>query len=186
MAKILIVIDMQNDFVHGDLGTPQAINIIPNIVKKLEEYTENRNGHWIYFTKDTHNNLNYLNTQEGKFLPIKHCIADSRGWDIVDELRPYAARTTAKEVIEKRQFGTFNFVKIFEEDEECIDSIELCGVCTDICVITNALILKTAFPEIPIYVDPACCAGTTQEKHLAALEVMKSCQIIVDGGERNI
>lgn len=173
--KILIVIDMQNDFVYNKLGTLEAQAIIPNILDKCAEY----DNKFIIFTKDTHKD-NYLSTQEGKFLPIAHCLADTEGWDIVNQLRTYARRGKAS-IIEKDTFGSFTIINKIRElfDEEEIESIELCGVCTDICVITNALLLKTRFPETPIYIDANCCAGTTPEKHQAALEVMKSCQIII-------
>lgn len=165
--KTLIVVDMQNDFVTGPLGTKEAQAIVPNVKKKIEEYV--LNGDQIIFTRDTHFD-NYLETNEGKHLPVPHCIFGTDGWKVIDGLEPekYPIR-----YINKEAFGWNRwFEKNFEE-------IELIGVCTDICVISNALILKANFPEVPITVDAKCCAGVTPESHKAALEVMKMCQINV-------
>lgn len=173
--KLLIVVDMQNDFVTGNLGTKEAVAIVPNVKKKIEKYLSNNGA--IYFTKDTHWD-GYLDTQEGKKLPVEHCIIGTNGWEIVDELKPYVGH-----VIEKDRFGSNDLA-------ECVhvgfvsndyDSVELVGVCTDICVVSNALLIKTWAPEMEITVDASCCAGTTPEKHKAALETMKSCQIEVIG-----
>ena len=166
---ILIVIDMQNDFIDGALGTPEAQSIVPNVVKKIEKAREE--GKEIIFTKDTHGN-DYLNTQEGKFLPIPHCIRGSDGWEICSEI----VITGEDNIINKPSFGCSDW---YWEIIEPISSIEMIGLCTDICVISNALILKSEYPEIPITVDASCCAGVTPEKHKAALETMKSCQINV-------
>ena len=188
MKKTLIVIDMQNDFISGSLGTPEAQAIVPNVKKKIEEYVAN--GYDIVFTRDTHYD-NYLDTMEGKFLPVKHCIENTNGWDISNELNTSIASC----IIDKPNFGyidwrthlsTFSYVDdendwFGREVEECPESIELVGLCTDICVVSNALILKAVYPEISITVDASCCAGVTPEKHKAALEVMKSCQINVIG-----
>ena len=164
--KTLIVVDMQNDFVHGPLGTPEARAIIPNIKKKIDQYIEH--GDRVIFTRDTHATNAYLKTNEGRHLPIKHCIYGTKGWMVVDELD-----VTTCEHINKPTFGwTYWDNYLFEE-------IELCGVCTDICVASNALMLKAMFSEINITVDANCCAGTTPENHKAALQVMKSCQIEV-------
>ena len=168
--KILIVVDMQNDFVTGSLANPDAEAIIPGIAKKISEYE--KNGDRIIFTRDTHK-ANYLETSEGKALPVPHCINGTKGWLVVDELNhPEYCH------INKPTFG----YRYWESDIPCgypIDEIELVGTCTDICVLSNAIILKTQFPNIPITVDSSCCAGVTPAKHEAALEVMRSCQINV-------
>lgn len=175
MYKVLIVVDMQNDFIYGPLGTPEARAIVPNIEKKVKEYTSIDDAQ-IFFTRDTHD-FDYFDTQEGKKLHIKHCIYGSSGWRIIPELEGYARRNFC---FDKETFGY--------EDWNCelpmardIESIELIGVCTDICVVSNALILKAQFPEVEITVDASCCAGIRPENHRAALQVMKSCQINVIG-----
>lgn len=164
--KTLIVIDMQNDFVTGPLGTPEAQAIVSNVKKKINEYIAR--GDEVIFTRDTHAAGSYLKTNEGRHLPIKHCIYGTDGWKIVDELdRPGCKH------VDKPTFGwTYWPNHLFEE-------IEIVGVCTDICVVSNALILKAEFSEVEITVNANCCAGTTPEKHEAALQVMKSCQINV-------
>ena len=166
MKKTLIVVDMQNDFIDGALGTKEAQAIVPNVKKKIEEYEAR--GDEIIFTRDTHSK-NYLRTNEGKHLPIEHCIYNTYGWHISDKLG------YGYEVINKPTFGYNGWSEYYFEE------IELVGLCTDICVVSNALILKAIFPESDITVDASCCAGVTPEKHAAALEVMKSCQIKVIG-----
>ena len=177
--KFLIVIDMQNDFIDGVLGTKEAQAIVPLACEKIRNFKGA-----MLLTADTHNE-DYLNTQEGKFLPVPHCIRDTTGNDINEDI--YAAICNKPHLkIHKHTFGTFGLPKWIKEIAcdagEEIEAIELIGVCTDICVINNALILKAAFPEVPIIVDAACCAGVTPELHEAALKVMKSCQIIVKEG----
>lgn len=164
MGKVLIVIDMQNDFVIGTLGNKEA-------QAKIKEYGDC--GDWMIFTRDTHGE-NYLDTPEGKKLPVKHCINGTEGWQIVPGLEVENC-----EYIDKPTFGWLNWEGFGLNDE-----IELVGVCTDICVISNALILKAKYPEATISVDASCCAGVTPEKHNAALETMKSCQIDVYGQEQ--
>ena len=170
MKKTLIVIDMQNDFVTGSLANPAAQAIIPNIKRKIEEYE--REGNEIIFTRDTHK-ANYLDTTEGKHLPVPHCIYGTWGWLIVDELNypgyPHINKTT---------FGYPHWAYKDDFDE---NEIELVGTCTDICVVSNALILKAEFPNANITVDASCCAGVTPESHQAALTTMKMCQINVIG-----
>ena len=168
--KILIVVDMQNDFVTGSLANPDAEAIIPGIAKKIAEYE--KNGDRIIFTRDTHK-ANYLETPEGKALPVPHCINGTKGWLVVDELNHPEC-----EHINKPTFG-YRYWEYDLGDMPKIDEIELVGTCTDICVLSNAIILKTQFPNVPITVDSSCCAGVTPEKHAAALEVMRSCQINV-------
>lgn len=169
--RILICIDLQRDFITGPLGTPEAQTIIPNVKKKIKEYQ--KRGDEIIFTRDTHFD-DYLDTSEGKKLPIPHCICRSDGWEIVDGLTVPNCRYVCK--------NTFGWM--FWRDYSWANAkIELIGVCTDICVISNALILKATFPNAEIIVDASCCAGTTPEKHKAAMDVMRSCQINVIGEE---
>lgn len=168
--RTLIVVDVQNDFVNGSLGSEEAQAIIPNVKKKIEEYY-NR-GDKIIFTRDTHYD-DYLNTPEGRKLPVKHCIFGTNGWKVVSDLEVPNCR-----YVNKSTFGILqwrNMTWIGDGD------IDLVGLCTDICVISNALVLKAVFPKTEITVDASCCAGSTPEKHKAALEVMRSCQINVIG-----
>lgn len=170
MRKILIVIDMQNDFIDGALGTKEAVEIVPAVVKKINAYDQEN----IYATRDTHPE-NYLDTQEGKYLPVEHCIKGTEGWQI----RPEVGRNILEShIFDKPTFGSTELAEkmrhIAENDEL---EIELVGLCTDICVVSNALLLKAVLPQTKISVDPACCAGVTPEKHEAALETMRSCQI---------
>lgn len=164
--KYLIVVDMQVDFISGALGSDLAKAIVPNVVNKVKSFDGT-----VIFTRDTHFS-DYMNTQEGKNLPVTHCIKDSDGWQICDELKPYA-----KTVIDKITFGSVELPKLIESYGETIERIELCGLCTDICVISNAFLLKAAFPEVPITVDSACSAGVTIESHNNALSAMKAVQI---------
>lgn len=167
MKKTLIVVDMQNDFIDGVLGTKEAQAIVPNVKKKIEDYYAR--GDEIIFTRDTHQ-ANYLETNEGKHLPIEHCIEGTKGWQIAEGLE--VPNCT---YIDKPNFGwAFWRTHDFEE-------VELVGLCTDICVVSNAIILKATFPEIEIYLDASCCAGVTPETHKSALETMKMCQINVIG-----
>ena len=171
MQKVLVVVDMQNDFIDGALGTKEAVAIVP----KVEDKIRNFDGE-VFFTRDTHENW-YLETQEGKNLPVPHCIRGTEGWQIRKELD--ALRKT--EPIDKETFGSTDLAAdllALHEDEE-IGSITLVGLCTDICVISNALLLKATLPEVPIYVDAACCAGVTPESHENALKAMEACQIKV-------
>lgn len=169
MRKTLIVIDMQKDFIDGSLGTKEAVFIVDKVKEKIKQYKEN--GDQIIYTRDTHPE-NYLETREGKYLPVVHCVKESEGWLIPEELRVEGC-----EVIDKPSFGYTGWEKYnFEE-------IEIIGLCTDICVVSNALILKALYPEIKITVDASCCAGVTQESHKAALLTMKMCQIEIRGEE---
>lgn len=166
--KYLIVVDMQNDFTTGSLGSAHAAAIIPNVVAKVNAFPGK-----VIFTRDTHGD-NYLQTQEGKKLPVVHCVKDSEGWQICDELKPYV-----EQVVDKITFGSVMLPHILSKQGEHIEEIELCGLCTDICVISNAMILKAAFPEVKITVDANCCAGVTMESHVTALNAMKAVQIDV-------
>lgn len=165
MAKVLIVVDMQNDFVNGALGTKEAEHIVPAVISKVEAAVNSNCK--VVFTKDTHYN-GYLDTAEGRNLPVEHCIKGSKGWEIIPGLARYA-----QNVIEKNTFGSINL----PEEVKDYNEIEIIGLCTDICVISNALLLKAFFPEKNIYVDASCCAGVTPESHNNALEAMKMCQI---------
>lgn len=175
MNKVLIVVDMQNDFVNGDLGTLSAQNIVPDIVEKVKEYGVN--GDSVIFTRDTHGE-DYFNTQEGKFLPVLHCIKDTLGWEIIPALTAAIPFCPDYTIIDKESFG-FNGWGFLAALDSNVDEIELCGVCTDICVVSNALLLKALYPEVLITVNSNLCAGVTPEKHRAALETMRSCQINV-------
>ncbi len=169
MKNILIVVDMQNDFIDGSLGTKEAVAILPNVKNKIEEYR--KRGDEIIFTSDTHFD-NYLDTNEGKHLPVKHCIKGTEGWKISSALD-----TCCNKIIEKPTFGYLGWKnEIKDTDKLCI---ELIGLCTDICVVSNALILKATFPSATIKVDSSCCAGATPQTHSSALETMKMCQIEV-------
>lgn len=165
--KTLIVVDMQNDFIDGSLGTKEAQAIVPNVKKKIQEY-KNR-GDEIIFTRDTHQS-DYLDTPEGKKLPVVHCIEGTKGWQIADGLEVEGCT-----YIDKPTFGWTHW------NERTFQEIEMVGLCTDICVVSNALILKATFPSVEITVDANCCAGVTPQTHLAALETMKMCQILVTG-----
>ena len=175
MRKILVVVDMQNDFIDGALGTPEAAAIVENVKLKIREYRPED----IFATMDTHGE-NYMDTQEGKYLPVPHCIKGSDGWQIRPDI---AQLLNGARIYEKPTFGSTALaadLKAISEQEEI--EIELIGLCTDICVVSNALLLKASMPEVKISVDAACCAGVTPQKHLAALETMRSCQIHVVNG----
>ena len=160
---------MQKDFVDGSLGTKEAVAIVPAVKERIEMAL--RDGESVIFTRDTHQE-NYLDTQEGKNLPVVHCIEGTDGWQIVPELQEYV-----QTVIDKPTFGSTKLGKLLCAETEPIGRITLIGLCTDICVISNALLLKAYLPEVPIAVESACCAGVTPQSHLNALASMKSCQI---------
>ncbi len=167
MRKTLIVVDMQNDFIDMALGTAEAVAIVPAVKAKIEEYV--KNGDEIIFTRDTHGE-DYLDTPEGKKLPVPHCIKGTKGWEIADGLYVDGAK-----IIDKPNFGWPGW------KEETLENVELVGLCTDICVVSNALIIKATFPDANVQIDAACCAGVTPETHNAALLTMKMCQIDVIG-----
>ena len=175
MRKTLIVVDMQNDFVTGALGTKEAQAIVSNVKNKIEEYRKNNAD--IIFTQDTHGN-DYLNTMEGRKLPVKHCLMGTDGWQIIPEL--HILDDYREAIIQKDTFGYEDWGHIINPKTE---SIELVGLCTDICVISNAMIIKAAFPDIPIIVDAKCCAGVTPQSHENALNAMQMCHIDVIGRE---
>ncbi|MEG2500526.1 MAG: isochorismatase family cysteine hydrolase [Oscillospiraceae bacterium] len=169
MDKYLIVVDMQNDFINGALGTSEAQSIVPKVYNKIEHCKQN--GYKIIFTRDTHHE-NYLNTQEGAKLPVEHCIEGTNGWQISEKLDVRNAI-----LFDKISFGTLQLGDYFKNAKIQPSEIELVGLCTDICVISNAMILKAYFPEIKISVDAECCAGVTPQSHKNALSAMKMCQI---------
>ncbi len=169
MSKCLIVIDMQKDFVDGALGTAEAVAIVPRVKEKIAE--AQANGDKVIFTRDTHQE-DYLSTNEGKHLPVAHCIEGTDGWRIYDGLD-----TAGATVLNKPSFGFLDWAKYIEDSEDL--AIELVGLCTDICVVSNALILKAMFPEATVAVDASACAGVTSESHDAALATMKMCQVEV-------
>ena len=165
--KILVVVDMQDDFVTGALGSPEAQAIVGNVKARVESGEFNK----IYYTKDTHTE-DYMNTLEGQKLPIPHTIKNTKGWEIIPELQ------VDGEIIEKPTFGSYKLIDTLTSGPE-FEEIELCGVCTSICVVSNAIMIRAAYPNIPITVRANCCAGVTPELHEAALKVMESCQIEV-------
>lgn len=174
MKKILVVVDMQNDFIDGALGTKEAQAIVDNVVKKIESFDGA-----IYVTYDTHFE-DYMETNEGKNLPVCHCVRDTEGWQLNDKVKAALDKKESYTEVEKITFGSIDLPFVLAEENEMDDAeIELVGLCTDICVVSNALILKANYPDTDIYVDSSCCAGVTPEKHQAALETMRSCQIIV-------
>lgn len=188
--KILVVVDMQNDFIDGSLGTPEAQAIVPNVVNKIKNADDDT---LILFTKDTHDE-DYLDTQEGRKLPVEHCINGTNGWCINKAVRSEwldkedtliiddHPMVDENNTIGKITFGSLWLARTIKEVLRIIDNgeeleIELVGLCTDICVVSNALILKATFPEADIIVDASCCAGVTPESHEAALKTMEMCQI---------
>ena len=164
--NFLIVVDMQNDFITGSLGSKMAEKIVPEVAKKVKNFDGE-----IIFTRDTHSE-NYLETSEGKKLPVVHCVKDTAGWEICGELKPFADK-----IVDKITFGSLELAQIIKDICPNPERIELCGLCTDICVISNAMILKSAFPEADITVDSGCCAGVTEQSHTNALDAMQSVQI---------
>ena len=166
--KLLIVVDMQNDFIDGALGTPEALAIVPYVKQKIQDFDGK-----VLFTRDTHFD-DYMTTQEGKRLPVPHCIQSTHGWQIRSELD--ALRKTAP--IDKITFGSKDLIRVIEQEEN-VESITFVGLCTDICVISNVMLTKAFFPEIPLTVDAKGCAGVTPESHRNAINAMKMCQIQV-------
>ena len=163
MKKTLIVVDMQNDFINMALGTPEAVAIVPKVAEKIA--ASRAAGMEIIFTRDTHGE-NYMETPEGKKLPVPHCIRGTKGWEIADGLY-----VPGSKIIDKPNFGWPHW------NQEALEDVEIIGLCTDICVVSNALIIKAQFPEANVTVDAACCAGVTPATHEAALATMKMCQI---------
>lgn len=173
MKKLLVVVDMQKDFVTGALGTKEAVAVVPKVAEKIAKAVAEQTE--LVFTKDTHQE-DYLSTQEGKNLPVIHCVKDTEGWELVPELASYEAEV-GYAIMEKPTFGSMALAQKVAEGN--YDEVELIGLCTDICVISNAMLLKAADSELLVKVDSACCAGVTPESHQNALEAMKMCQIMV-------
>ena len=171
--KILVAVDLQNDFIDGALGTKEAEAIVPAAAARIRDWREA--GADIFATLDTHE-ANYAETQEGKRLPVPHCIRGTEGWQLSPVIREALGECT---LVEKLTFGSIRLPELIREKigDGKGATIELIGLCTDICVVSNALLLKAAFPEAAIQVSSSCCAGVTPEKHKAALETMASCQI---------
>ena len=163
--KVLVVVDMQNDFITGSLGTPEAQAIVPAVKAKIQAYRDR--GDEIIFTRDTHG-ADYLSTPEGKKLPVVHCVQGTQGWELAPGLWQ-----EGETIINKPTFGYTGWADMdFQQ-------VELVGLCTDICVVSNALLVKAYVPELPVSVDASCCAGVTLESHHAALCTMRMCQILV-------
>lgn len=176
--KILVVVDMQNDFIDGSLGTQEALSIVQPVCEKIKNFDGK-----IYVTLDTHQD-NYLETFEGKHLPVEHCIKGTNGW-ILNPLVRDALKGQDYNFIEKPTFGTTQLgssLQMLTVENKGDFEIEIIGLCTDICVVSNALMLRAKFPDVKITVDASCCAGVTPESHAAALTTMKMCQIDVIGG----
>ncbi len=176
MAKLLVVVDMQNDFLTGALKNDDGVKVIPYIKEKLEKADKDT---IVCFTRDTHFE-DYPETEEGKNLPVKHCLYGTDGWQITDELNPLKDGKTLPKgtyIFDKYTFGSQQFAAFLSENAAKIEEIELVGVCTDICVISNAILAKATLPNVPIYVDEAGCAGVTPESHRTAIEAMKACHI---------
>lgn len=166
--QVLVVVDMQKDFIDGALGTKEAVNIVSKVEEKIKSFPGE-----IVFTRDTHFD-DYITTQEGKKLPIPHCIQGTDGWQI--EKRLERLRTTDMKVFDKQTFGSVKLAEYLKENKE-LESVTLIGLCTDICVISNALIIKAFCPEVRVAVEEKCCAGVTVQSHNNALEAMKMCQV---------
>ncbi len=172
-TKLLVIVDMQHDFIAGSLGTDEAKNIVPKVVQKMKNHPG-----IIIVTKDTHDE-HYLNTQEGCNLPVPHCVKGTQGWELDREIEE-ALQGHFAYVVEKPSFGSLQLIDIVDDLlslGHSISEVELVGLCTDICVVSNALILKARLPEVPFVVDASCCAGVSPESHKHALETMKMCQI---------
>ena len=168
--KLLIVVDMQNEFIDGALGSKEAVAIVPYVKEKIEGFDGK-----VFFTRDTHFD-HYMTTQEGRNLPVPHCVKGTAGWEIRAELD--ALRRT--EAIDKITFGSKDLITIIEQEKD-VESITFVGLCTDICVISNVMLTKAFFPEIPLIVDAKGCAGVTPESHQNALNAMKMCQVEIRG-----
>ncbi len=170
MRKILLVIDMQNDFINGALGTPEAEAIVERVVEEIKKYPAKN----VIATRDTHAG-NYLETQEGRNLPVVHCVKGTPGWELHPHIAAALSRST---VIDKPTFGSKELAEKLALLAKTDDlDITLVGLCTDICVVSNALLIKAFLPETPVRVIADCCAGVTPESHQAALDTMRMCQI---------
>ena len=174
MKKLLIVVDMQNDFITGSLGSAMAEEITGNVEEKIKEYLQE--GQTVIYTKDTHFE-HYPDTQEGKNLPVPHCIRGTEGWQLEKRIEALCEKAGSK-VYEKQTFGSKELAEDIQKGiYDDYDQIEFVGLCTDICVISNVMLVKAFLPEVPLVVDACCCAGVTKESHENALAAMKSCQV---------
>ena len=174
MKRFLIAVDLQNDFIDGSLGSGMAQAIVPGCVRRIGEYRAA--GDTVIATMDTHGE-DYLSTREGRFLPVKHCIKNTPGWELNPDVR---AALSGCAILEKGTFGSVHLPELIEALSGGDDiSVELMGLCTDICVVSNAMLIKAHFPEADVCVNAPLCAGVTQESHEAALATMQSCQIAV-------
>lgn len=173
MKKVLVVVDMQKDFIDGVLGTKEAVRIVDRVVEKIVDFDGE-----VVFTRDTHFD-NYLDTQEGRYLPVPHCKSGSNGWQLQDNIA--AVKPEGARIFDKSTFASLELVRYLSEmnEKEGIEKITFVGVCTDICVISNAMVAKAYIPEVKIAVDAECCAGVTLHSHNNALEAMRICQIII-------
>lgn len=179
--RLLVVVDMQRDFIDGALGTEEARQVVENVVQKINKYKEAKDR--IVFTMDTHGE-DYLDTQEGRNLPVPHCVKGTDGWQICDEIGCTVCLSEFK-IYEKNAFGSQEYAMDWQRGAYAdVTEVEIVGLCTDICVIANAMLTKAFAPEIPVTVDASCCAGVTPESHKNALEAMKMCQIGVVGQAR--
>ena len=172
--KVLVTVDMQNDFINGALGTKEAEQIVPGVVEKIREFDGT-----VIATRDTHGE-NYLESEEGKHLPVVHCVEGTKGWQISREVEEALREKPEYFIIDKPTFGSVElgeYVKKLDETGGPVEEITLIGLCTDICVISNALLLKAYLPEVPVLVEASCCAGVTPQSHSQALEAMKMCQV---------
>lgn len=190
MKKILVVVDMQNDFIDGALGTPEAQAIVPKVIEKIKNYTDKEETLLLY-TKDTHYK-NYMDTLEGEKLPVPHCIENTEGWCISKRISStgdnegflgFSSNKIINSRIYKNTFGSEDLYELLKDYESVIDQVEFVGVCTSICVLSNAIMARMALPDTKIVVDASCCACVTPETHKAALMSMKQCQIDVIGEE---
>lgn len=174
MKKVLVVVDMQKDFVDGVLGTDEAVKIVDKVAEKIEGFDGE-----VIFTRDTHDD-NYLDTQEGKYLPVPHCKKGSSGWQLQEKVA--AVKPEHARIFDKNTFGSVELAQYLcnVNEKEGIEQITFIGLCTDICVISNAMLAKAYMPEVAVAVDAQCCAGVTPESHNNALAAMKMCQIIID------
>lgn len=159
---------MQNDFISGSLGSEAAEKIVPLVLEKVKSFDGE-----VVFTRDTHDEK-YLKAREGRLLPVPHCVKNTTGWEICDELKPYALS-----IVDKNTFGSLELEGVIKRARAKVEEIELCGLCTDICVISNAMLLKAAFPEADVTVDSRLCAGVTRESHETALKAMSAVQITI-------
>ena len=179
--EILVVVDMQKDFVDGALGTKEACAIVPYVKARIDEAVAK--GENLLFTRDTHEE-NYMETQEGRRLPVPHCIRGTAGWEIVEELRAYTEKT---QPVDKPTFGSVDLCSALQivNEKVPVEKVTLIGLCTDICVISNAMLVKAFLPETTVVVDAKCCAGVTPESHKNALAAMKMCQITIENEDEN-